>query len=262
MVNTGTSCFWVGVGVRILIHGSCVSRDTLELSPHSDLRLSGYFARSSMISAFASARTNLDPFTNRVASGFQRRMLEADTMKLLPSTLMSADFDVLLIDIVDERFHVLARGDERITDSPAFRESRYLDGKSGAWRRIVSGGQEHFEEWTHAVDKMLHVIAMLPKKVEVVFLDTDWAVTVAGAAQHTGLLHAGRTPAESNMLYARYREYLRTCLPEGNLIQPPAQVTVSDPNQKWGLAPFHYVQEFYDYVSSRLAALTRTDGGN
>lgn len=241
--------------MRVLIHGSCISRDTLELAPHVDLELTSYFARSSMISAFAPAKSSLAGFTNHVASGFQRRMLEADTQKLLPRRLKSEEFDLLLLDIVDERFHVLARGDERITDSPAFRESGYLDGHSGSWRRIVSGGQEHFEEWTRAVDEMLATVAKLPRKVRVAFLDADWAETIAGASDHSALRHAGRTPAEANMLYARYGEYLRSRLPEENLIQPPAGVRVSDPNQKWGLAPFHYVQDFYDCVSGRLVEL-------
>lgn len=244
-----------GVAMRIMIYGSCISRDTLELSTHADLELAGYYARSSMISAFGGTRTNLGSSVNSVSSSFQRRMLEADAGKSLGNVLRSQEFDVLLVDLVDERFHVMAHEDERITDSPAFRETRYLNGKARAWRRIVSGSDEHFAEWTQAADRFLHLVVTKPSKVRLVFLDADWATKISGAIQHDALRHAGQTPAQANLLYARYRDYLRERLPAENVIRPPAEVTVSDPDQKWGLAPFHYVPEFYDYVSRCLVAM-------
>lgn len=241
--------------MRVLIYGSCISRDSLELAPQQGIELAGYSARSSLISAFARRPTNLSGASARVQSSFQRRMLEADAQKSLPKVLRSLPFDLLLVDIIDERFNVLAKDEERLTDSPALRESSFMAAKSAAWRRIDSGSDEHFDGWVNALDRMLNTVAGLPRQVPVAFLDAGWATTVAGSAKDLELLHAGRAPGAANELYARYREYFCSKVPEAHLIRPPAEVTVSDPGHKWGLAPFHYVQGFYDFVGSRLAEI-------
>ncbi|MCO4238657.1 DUF6270 domain-containing protein [Pseudarthrobacter raffinosi] len=241
--------------VRVLIYGSCISRDSLELARRPGVELAGYSARSSLLSAFARRPTNLAGSSAHVRSSFQRRMLEADAEKSLPKVLRSLPYDLLLVDIVDERFNVLSKGEERLTDSPALRESDFPANQAAAWRRIDSGSDEHFEGWVNALDRMLNVVGGLPRPAPVAFLDAGWATTVAGAGADRGLSHAGRTPDAANSLYARYREYFCSKLPEGQIIRPPANVIISDPNHKWGLAPFHYVQDFYDFVGDRLSEI-------
>lgn len=241
--------------MRVLIYGSCISRDSLELAPQQDIQLAGYSARSSLVSAFARRPTDLSGSSAQVRSSFQRRMLEADAQKGLPKALRSSTYDLLLVDIVDERFNVLARGEERLTDSPALRESNFLAEGASAWRRIDSGSDEHFDGWADALDRMLKVVASLPGSVPVAFLDAGWATTIEGPATGQGLSHAGRAPEAANELYLRYREYFCSKIPEDRVIRPPATVTVSDVNHKWGLAPFHYVQGFYDFVGNRLAEI-------
>ncbi|MET3351806.1 UNVERIFIED_ORG: hypothetical protein ABID57_003519 [Arthrobacter sp. UYEF1] len=217
--------------------------------------MAGYSARSSVLSAFARRPTNLAGASAHVRSSFQRRMLEADAEKRLPQDLRSLPYDLLLVDIVDERFNVLSKGEERLTDSPALRESDFPANVATAWRRIDSGSDEHFEGWVNALDRMLNVVADLPHPVPVAFLDAGWATTVAGPGTDSRLSHAGRTPDAANSLYARYREYFCSRLPEGLIIRPPANVTISDPNHKWGVAPFHYVQDFYEFVGDRLVEI-------
>lgn len=244
--------------MRVLIYGSCISRDSLELAPRQGIQLAGYSARSSVVSAFARRPTDLSGASSQVRSSFQRRMLEADAGKSLPKVLRSSPYDLLLVDIVDERFNVLAKGEERLTDSPALRESNFLANRAAGWRRIDSGTDEHFDAWADALDRMLNVVTGLPTRVPVAFLDAGWATSIAGPGTDHGLLsHAGRSPEAANELFARYREYFCSKIPQGQVIRPPAQVTVSDPDHKWGLAPFHYVQAFYDFVGNRLAEIAK-----
>lgn len=241
--------------MRVLIYGSCISRDTLELAPQQGIELAGYLARSSLVSAFARRPTQLLGTSAQVRSSFQRRMLDADAQKSLPNVLRSLQYDLLLVDIVDERFNVLAKGAERLTDSPALRESEYMTNSAASWKRVTSGSDEHFSAWTNALNRMLTSVRALPDSPPVAFLDADWATTVAGGGSTSELRHAGRTPEAANELYSRYREYFRSKIPAERVIRPPSTVTVSDPDHKWGLAPFHYVQGFYDFVGGRLAEL-------
>ena len=43
-------------------------------------------------------------------------------------------------------------------------------------------------------------------------------------------------------------------------LAPPPEVVVADPNQRWGLAPFHYVPGYYEWLIDGLQAIPRMPG--
>ena len=68
--------------VKILIFGSCVTRDAFEYIDKNRFSLVGYFARSSLGSAYTGKEVkslNLDS----ISSSFQRSVVEADLYKNL-----------------------------------------------------------------------------------------------------------------------------------------------------------------------------------
>ena len=68
--------------LRVFILGSCVSRDAFSL-PSDGLELVGYFARTSLASAFHPqvAPRSLAQLATAIPSSFQRRMVQADLDK-------------------------------------------------------------------------------------------------------------------------------------------------------------------------------------
>ena len=127
---------------RLLIFGSCVSRDALEFAPRGRFELAGYFARTAMASAFAS-RPVTDVELEGIESAFQRRMVQADVQKVLGTFLEQEDFDILLHDPIDERFNLLRLGDGAlVTRSPEF--TRAHDPFQGRNTATISSGSSEF----------------------------------------------------------------------------------------------------------------------
>lgn len=82
---------------KILISGSCVSRDALSFLKHDDYHLVGYHARSS----FAVLSSDILPknYFNSLSvipSAFQKRVVEYDFNHNLLKSLENLEFDVFI----------------------------------------------------------------------------------------------------------------------------------------------------------------------
>ncbi len=91
---------------KIFILGSCVTRDALELAKKGQFVLTDYLARTSIASAFQD-NAIFEYDTSKIASAFQRRMVDNDLLKSTTNTLINTDFDFLVIDLIDERFDIV-----------------------------------------------------------------------------------------------------------------------------------------------------------
>ena len=91
---------------RLLIFGSCVSRDILNY-PHdkTQLVLVDYYARCS-IASLGLQPIEIPSTVQNISSKFQRRMVERDIRKDFLKDLAGLQFDVLLIDLIDERLNL------------------------------------------------------------------------------------------------------------------------------------------------------------
>ncbi len=93
---------------NLLIYGSCVSRDIFNLEESRDFKLTDYYARSSMASLCSEAYENEEALS-RIPSAFRRRMVACDFSKeILSAKDKFAAADVILIDLIDERFDLIA----------------------------------------------------------------------------------------------------------------------------------------------------------
>lgn len=90
--------------MRLFIYGSCVSRDALEFQQDGP-ELVKYVARTSL-AVQQSAPKVLTSLLERIPSPFQREMMMIDMQKSLFQLLESEQYDVLLLDFIDERFGI------------------------------------------------------------------------------------------------------------------------------------------------------------
>lgn len=113
---------------NVLIFGSCVSRDIFNLEYSLEFKVSDYYARSSLASLSSEAYEN-DSALNRISSPFQRRMVANDFSKeILTAGSKLEGCDVILIDLIDERFDlVVFPSGKIITNSAEFSQSGLLD---------------------------------------------------------------------------------------------------------------------------------------
>jgi hypothetical protein len=68
---------------------------------------------------------------------------------------------------------------------------------------------------------------------------------------------AGRpaSRARHNALLRRYQAAFRDQLPQAAPVAARDAVRVADPDHRWGLSPFHYVEDYYRDIWRQLQAL-------
>lgn len=109
---------------RVLIFGSCVSRDIFDYDIRAEFEIVRYYARSS----FASLATK--PFVEedvleKIPSAFQRRCARWDMDKSFWQYLKEASFDILLLDLIDDRFNLYRHSKQSVsTISVGYKEAK------------------------------------------------------------------------------------------------------------------------------------------
>ncbi|MFC7594462.1 DUF6270 domain-containing protein [Terrabacter sp. GCM10028922] len=220
------------VGARVLIYGSCVSRDAFELSEAPPL--ADYVARSALGSAFSPVPSEppagLDLAAN--PSPFQRRMVQLDIEKGLPGVLGATPHDVLLLDLIDERLELVRTGESWITDSP---EARTCGLDSLPEDRVRVGTDEYFALFEAGLARLVELVP--PHRI--VLNRVLWAThTTAGDE----LPHPDYIRRHNVALEAAYKRIDTTGI---RSIDYEPGLFVTDPTHKWGASPFHYGAALY-----------------
>jgi hypothetical protein len=247
---------------RLLILGSCVSRDILNFSNKDDIVLSDYYARSS-IASLAAAPADVAPKNYEyVESAFQRRTVKRDVEKtFFAEGIQSLNCDAILIDLIDERFDLyeMAPG-VLVTVSGELLQTQILtssDRTSARW--IRSGSERHRELWKSGLRRLFDALMQRNMISRVIVNKVFWADRMEDRSMLPGYDSAAIREA-NELLEWMYRE-LETYV-------PPAQWMKFDslllnPEHRWGIAPFHYSDTFYREAALQLAeriAFVRTGG--
>lgn len=144
--------------MKVKIYGSCVSRDAIEFDFENNFELISCFARSSMAtlhSANIGRRVSKDNYKclSNIDSKYQRRMVEYDFNNKVIESVISEDYDILLIDLIDERFHLAEVNSKFIT-----RSSEFLRSGIRPQRLVDTFSNEYLELWYKGVDNLLKSI--------------------------------------------------------------------------------------------------------
>lgn len=198
--------------MNIAIFGSCVSRDTCEFI--ADAQVLAYVARQSVTSLLAPHGMS-DVDVTVLDSNFQRRMVESDLVGSGAQRILekSAELDVVLIDLVDER-----RGYWKFPDGTSMTNSLEVEmcgAGNGAQDRgavlVDFGTDEHFDTWVRGFDKLVEELASTRLVDRAILLDIEWARAMDDAfhAPDDGLARLGRrwrrTQRRSRDAYRRLR---------------------------------------------------------
>lgn len=173
--------------MKIAIFGSCVSRDTCEYIPESNVV--AYVARHS-VTSLESPHGSKGVDISGLDSAFQKRMVTSDLKGNGIERIVknAEDLDLVLIDLVDERRgHWLFADGTTMTNSlevescGAARDAR----RAGA-RLVEFGTDEHFAAWQHGFKTLVGALRKAGLWHETVLLDIEWAQAVAGAQHPQG----------------------------------------------------------------------------
>ena len=226
------------------IYGSCVARDTAALKSGA-WKIANYTARQSMISA-VNGRASVEG-SIELDSAFQTRMVEADIAGTALSDLqkVSADAEVITIDIMDERLGVYAIGDSYITKTWELEKSGILQNQTAPLRHIEFGTDEHFNLWFAAAEEIASAVSSYDVPAVVLappFADRD--------LDGDPLDYMGASVESWNQRFERY--YIALEQLGLTVLRPPSTLAVADKAHQWGLAPFHYAPAMYEWFTAEI----------
>lgn len=229
---------------KVFILGSCVSRDALEIATER-FEITRYIARTSMASIGMKAVANDDirRQVEALQSPFQRRMLLNDLDKTTAALLADTPHDLLLLDFVDERFNLV------LSDSTLFSMSGELE-KSGvdiSGMSLVAPESDAFLAlWLTGLDRLMRSV----DRSKVVLNRVYWAEHFPDGTDVSSTGWIRRSNAQLQRLYDAVDKYSRLLR-----IDYPSEVVVADPGHRWGVAPYHYIDAFYQHTQAELGKI-------
>jgi hypothetical protein len=222
---------------RVLILGSCASRDAFgsAAAPAPGFSVVDYHARTSLAS-LAAAAPALDVDVTKIASSFQRRMVQRDVQKSVFERLGRVEFDILLLDFIDDRFNLLV-----FADGGALTESNELRAAHPQLRPqaacLVEPFSADFEaRWEHGWARLWRELGTIGRHEAVLVNPVFWATHQEDG---TALPNQPLIAAANRYLAGRYERLARD-LPAHQFIAYDRSVFASSSAHRWGPAPFHY----------------------
>lgn len=238
--------------MRVAIFGSCVTRDLFDLVD-TGWSVARYIGRQSMI-GFMHPPLKLDFRAGKTTgSAWMDSMARLNATKDAFDLLAGAEFDALVVDLIDERCACLStRGGNRLTYSPELQTM-----SEGTTLLEQNGLTPLFDEWPYmdereaALDHFARQLARCSRGRPIVLHEAYWSTYAVGEQRVNFDVNWVR---RNNDLLALCYTGLKRRL---NLmtLSAPNEVCVGNADHKWGAAPYHYVQAYYEAVFNQLKSL-------
>jgi hypothetical protein len=244
--------------ITINLHGSCVTRDSLELCKDKQIKILEYISRSSIFSII-SRPLNLAVPDNNILGAWGRNCIKADFDKSIFDRFRTNKSDFLLIDLIDERFGLLeccsALSEKTfVTDSSILRESGLYNDLAAAYECTK------INPLTFSEDVIENTIKSYSDSIKSIYTTDRIIINECYAVYHY-ISNEGnicdfdddkRILAQNiNKKLARYYPILESELDGCNIIKMPLDIYALEKN-KWGLAPYHFEDRYYSIFMDRL----------
>ena len=216
--------------------GSCVTRDAAELG-RDPLPKPVHYVSRSRIQSLVSTPTPIDPDDVKLDSAFQRRTVVEDHAKTALAPLAGIGH-AIVIDLIDERWPLIDTGSGLVTSTMYFRNAG-LAGRPGY--TPVPNDDELADDGPFAT-AVTAFAARLPRR-PVLIHRAFWASHSTAGEPVADLKRIRRNNRWLERAYAMLEAAL------GDRALPPVEVDeslrVADPEHRWGLGPYHYVDDYY-----------------
>lgn len=224
--------------------------------PPQEVQLVDYFARCSLASLGSEPlRRQVD--LTRLESPFQQRMVRRDHDKTLLSQLGRLEYDVLLLDLIDERFDVHVGPDGGFTLTS---EMRRVDPRAGRWpgQTLKSGSADFLALWRAGWERLRDTLQASHRLGRMRVNAVRWAERTAAGADFGNQHPPAQIAAANEALEAMYEIVARDLAPEQMLRFDDALLLGADAH-RWGCSPFHYVDAYYLELLRRLGVPASAD---
>lgn len=235
--------------LRIALQGSAATRDAFDLPEAAAFDLVAYTAQSGLGSFMGRRPEVIDPDYSRIGTEAGRRLVRADIEKLGRKRLRSTPFDVLVLDLIDERLPMARFAEGGVaTVSTEFRQ---LGISLQNFTKIHAHTEESWQLWEAGWDTLRRLLDQIGAREKTVVHRAHWAARATDGsptmADPTAITDANR------WLDAAYERMAADLAPH-QFIDIADDHQVADADHPQGLAPFHYVPDYHRDFLERLAA--------
>jgi hypothetical protein len=234
--------------LRLLILGSCVTRDAIEYQPDTKpIEVVEYYARSPLASAMHTAAFE-GPDLSRIESAFQRRIVGYDLRGEARSAVAGGDWDILLVDFIDERISLLIKPDgARAAQSPELMSSGY-DWKSH--RQVKAESHEGVDLFRWGWGQLIELLRA-NGRIRDLRLNRAWWAEQSRTGEPSPRLAPERV-GPGNAHLAKLYAHAERDISRRQIYRFTSAELLAEPNHKWGLQPFHFVDAYYPRIIHNL----------
>ena len=232
---------------KILIVGSCVSRDALEFLEPEKYMLTAYHARSSLaVLTSPVVPSKYSTALKKIPSAFQKRMVEYDFNKSILKNIADLSYDILLIDLIDERFHLAVFENKyRVTRSTEFLKTELKPNSL-----INAHSEEFMQLWYEGVNLILKSLSDKGGLYKLRVQKAYWSNKLDNGLS-IDKYSDEMVKKENDKLESMY-SYLEKFLNSSQFISMPKDLYIVKSNHKWGVSPFHYIDDYYKYLVENI----------
>jgi Family of unknown function (DUF6270) len=229
--------------MKVFVLGSCVSRDIVEYAPRDEFEIVEHLARSSLASIFARQPFE-DAFSHRLTSKFQARSMNMDVTKVGREQLATLDADLILMDLIDERFDLvqaenpwcLCTASHEFIHTGAHAEIPNI--------RFVKNGSDRFiQYWKEGWDALVRLLSSRHILHKVRVNKVFWQRSMSN-----GEPFAKKSPQqieEANTLLDKLYVHMSINLAQQQFFEYDDAAMVCPADHQWDPAPFHYSDALY-----------------
>ena len=251
---------------KVAIVGSCITRDLWPIvgAEPSDLL---YISRTSLPSLLAPPLENVETAQEppNELGVFTHRAMVNDLKKRALAALVAHQPTHIIFDFIDERLDLLSVGGTIVTHSWELEVSGYLNQPAFEDAATIARTSSACELlWLQAADEMAAFIQSTPlRDAAVIVHEAQWATQYLGTDGDIQdftdevEIFQGKPAAigDHNAMLALYQPAFRARLPQAVSVSAPLELHLASIDHRWGLSPFHYVDDYYREVWTGLKAL-------
>lgn len=170
-----------------------------------------------------------------------------DFKKITLKQLDLYEYNALLLDLIDERFHLGV-----VNNSIVTRSNEFISSKISPERIISTFSDEFFELWARGITLFLKNLT--DKKV--ILPKVYWASQAIGKNSPSfDSEQLQQIVAHNNKLMKMYRYLEAQNFVNLKIIDIDKSLLIANADHQWGLSPFHYIDEYYLFMQKQLKEL-------
>ena len=237
-----------------------MSRDILNYQKdNAQLVLVDYYARCS-IASLGARPIEMPTSVQNISSKFQRRMVERDIRKDFLNDLAGHRFDVLLIDLIDERFNLYVEQPGRACTLSSELLSSGFRGDPDGGSRSYFGSEEFWRLWEAGWLILVNKLRDLGVLDRLLVNQVFWSSRTENGGNFEPH-YSSKQIDSANQFLDRMYQRVSADIPSRQILRFDHGLMTGSISHRWGISPFHYVDAYYHSAIQQLSAWPSLEKG-